>query len=245
MKSFKYLSLVIIAISLGLTSCWELDDIDGNGKIVHEFRSVSGFDGVSSEGDYDVFITESASSDYEVEVITDENLISYVSTRVSGNTLIISNTSRHSIKGSARITVYIKTPYVEYINISGSGTMTCDNVNHDSMEANISGSGYISLYGLNTKNISARIAGSGEIEMRGYSKTANFEIMGSGQIRGYSNHGRLETDTCSVNISGSGEAHVYVNNQLNAYIAGSGQIFYRGNPVLHTVTSGSGHIYRD
>ena len=58
-----YFSIVIVSLVLtSFVSCTKDLGIEGSGKIIRDPRSIAGFDGVTSEGDYDVNILEVAKS---------------------------------------------------------------------------------------------------------------------------------------------------------------------------------------
>ncbi len=82
-------------------------------------------------------------------------------------------------------------------------------------------------------NISAR-----DITARDEVHGDKFSISGSGNIRSFA----LISNNSSVNISGSGDADVFVNQHLDADISGSGKIRYQGNATVSTSISGSGNV---
>ena len=240
-----YISILTLSLSILIfNSCQKDLGIEGSGKIIHDFRNITGFNGVSSEGDYDVYIVETVMKKTEIEVVADQNFLPYISTSLSNGTLVIKTINNHYFKGD-RLVRYVTVPYVEYFNLSGSGLMTCDSVYQDNMEANLSGSGTISMFGMDVLNLNAKIIGSGEIEMRGKADVGLFEITGSGTIKGYSLRGRLELSDCTVKIPGSGTAYVYVWDHLNIYISGSGDVYYRNSPNIFRDIPGDGSVIND
>jgi hypothetical protein len=208
----------------------------GNGVLGEETRTVEGFTGVVSEGEFDVLIVPD--SDFAVTLEADDNLIQYIRTRVSGNTLIVDQGTRKCLRSDnpIRITVYM--PEVTYLNLTGSGMITGDNIAADELTVHLTGSGLIDLRELNTGLLDALITGSGEIIFWGETVDADLDITGSGMIKAF----HLESVNCIANISGSGNMQVRVEKLLTAYISGSGSIYYQGNPSVSANIIGSGAV---
>jgi len=246
MNSTIYRSIILISlVIMGLTSCKKDLGIDPSGKIIEDYRNITGFDGIVSENDYDVYIVETALNYTEVKIVADQNFTPYISTSLTGSTLHIKNINNHYFKGSQRVAIYITAPVVQYIELAGSGLMTCDSIYNNNMDVYLTGAGDISMYGMNATNLTAKIIGTGTIEMRGIADAADFEIPGSGKIYGYTANGRLQINDCSVKIQGSGDAFVYVWNNLNIYISGSGDVYYRNSPTISYNIPGSGRVIDD
>ncbi len=238
----KTRSIIRIAFLAGLTvmayaceSSWSC--LRGNGVAGEETRTIEGFTGVVSEGEFDVFIVPDAS--FSVKLEADENLIQYIRTRISGNTLIVDQGTRKCLRSDnpIRITVYM--PQVEYMNLTGSGMISGDNIEGDELKVELTGSGLIDLRGLNVGLLDALITGSGEMIFWGETVDADLDITGSGMIKAFN----LESVNCIANISGSGNMEIKVEKQLTAYISGSGNIYYKGNPPsLSVEVTGSGSV---
>jgi hypothetical protein len=79
------------------------------------------------------------------------------------------------------------------------------------------------------------------VEVDGAANSANLDITGSGTYEGFG----IETVSTYVNISGSGDAEVLVNQYLDVKITGSGNVYYRGTPSLETDITGSGQVIKD
>ncbi len=237
----KTRSIIKIAFLAGLAvmayaceNSWNC--LRGNGVQGDEIRDVAGFTGVVSEGEFDVFIVPDSS--FSVKLEADENLIQYISTRISGNTLIVDQGTRKCLRSDnpIRITVYM--PKVEYLNLTGSGMITGDNIAGEKLRVELTGSGLIDLRGLNLGLLDALITGSGEMIFWGETLDADLDITGSGMVKAY----HLESVNCIANISGSGNMEIRVEKQLTAYISGSGNIYYQGNPGVSANITGSGAV---
>ena len=223
---------------LTLYSCDEsfFNCLRGNGIIVTEERSLDDIYGVISEGDYEVTVIIDSASKIEVE--WDENLIPYISTRISGEKLIIDQGTRKCLRSSYPTRVYVYTPFINLLRLTGSGYIICDDLYTDNLKIELTGSGYIDLRNLDALTVDATITGSGEIVLEGIAEQSEFTISGSGDFEAFD----LIQEICIAVISGSGNMEVYASNLLDAIISGSGNIYYMGNARVIAHISGSGSV---
>jgi hypothetical protein len=145
-----------------------------------------------------------------------------------------------NVRSHAGVTIYITSPFIDYISVNGSGSVNSGNTFADSTHVylKISGSGNI---GFNTiaSLTESEISGSGEIYLTGSSDQHRIRISGSGGVRAFN----FPTVKTYINISGSGNCEVNVSNLLDVDISGSGNVYYIGYPQISQNISGSGGIY--
>lgn len=226
---------------IGFISCEKngLICYNGNGNIVTEQRTTEHFDGIDLRICADVHVEQS--STYSVSITASENLMEIIKTEVHGTTLCIDSKKNKCISGDDNIDIYVTTPELIKLDISGSGDIVSkNNFTTSDLDINISGSGNITIDSLQTNNCSINISGSGNIKLAG-SQTASSQkirISGSGDV----NTLNLPANDCDVTISGSGKAQVWAINKLNAEISGSGDVIYKGNPLVTASSSGSGNV---
>ncbi|MFA5418826.1 MAG: head GIN domain-containing protein, partial [Bacteroidales bacterium] len=182
------------------------------------------------------------------------NLIPHIRTIVNGNTLVID--TRENLDPVYTIKVIVKMPSVQTVRLSGSGSVTVNDMPESNLtailsgsgamhgnctggmfKAVLSGSGTIDFY-VNTERVETTLSGSGAIHMGGATAYANHLISGSGNIDSYS----MVTNECDCKISGSGNMYLWVIDHLNATISGSGSVFYHGSPMVNTNITGSGTV---
>lgn len=236
MKTIKLnLLFALLALLLGTTSCLDEMFVEGNGILRTEDRAASGFSQVASSGDYKVTIMPGP--EYSVEVTAESNLLSYIETDVVGNTLKIRTRGMYSLREHRDIEVFITTPVLDGLSISGSGMIQTGSFVGDDFHIAISGSGDIDT-DVSANQIKANVSGSGTVFLQGDAYDTEFVISGSGKIRAYD----LIQDYCRGTISGSGDMYVNVSETLNATISGSGRIYYVNFPEIHTSISGSGKV---
>ena len=255
MKITTTLSILAISLLMIFTgSCRKLYKIDGNGHIETETRNLVSFNKVDNEGTFNVFIKHD--SLFTATIEAESNLIPYVRTIVNGNTLQID--TRENLHEHYPINVYITTPILHGVYLSGSGFVKLDSIDSESLEIALSGSGRMSGY-VNTGSLVTKISGSGSIDLESYtnscdvrisgsgsmdlygeSGTGSFSISGSGDIRSY-NYQQIE---CISKISGSGSMYLNVVDYLDVTISGSGNVFYIGDPSLNVRITGSGQVIK-
>ncbi len=234
MKTIKLLILGSFALLTGATSCVQ-DTIMGNGVQVSEERISSNFNKVSSSGELDIFITQG--DNYEVIIRAEENIIPYIETHFRNGGLSIETENFISIRNTRPMEVYITTPNLEAIKLSGSGLISTDYFSSDKMDILLSGSGRITT-DCDAGLVKALVSGSGSITISGNTNNADFGISGSGKIKA----SELAIVNCQTATSGSGNMWVSVDNTLDAHISGSGNVFYYGTPNIETHISGSGNV---
>lgn len=238
MKTIKHLFFYsALALLISTTSCFDNITIRGNGIAETQGRTVPAFNKLKSSGSFDVHITKG--DETEVIVNAESNILPYIETYVSGNTLMIDIRGIHNVNNRLPMEVYITVPTIESIKQSGSGIITTDYFAAENFDVSISGSGRIST-AVEALQINASVSGSGMLDISGEAQQINYAISGSGKIDSYN----LTAKNCNAAISGSGNMYVNAQDYLIAKISGSGNIYYSGNPNLEIHVSGSGKVIK-
>ncbi len=236
MKTIKIpFVLILCTFILGLTSCVDDIFVDGNGILRTESRGASNFREVSSSGDFEVIIVPGTS--YSVEVTAESNLLPYIETNVVGDKLRIYTRSMYSLHQNDPIEIYITTPVLQGVALSGSGYIKTGSFMSERFSATLSGSGEIETT-ISTDRLKANVSGSGNIFLEGEAFESEFVISGSGKIKSYD----LDQEHLEASISGSGDMYVNVSRTIDAHISGSGKVYFVNYPVIHTSVSGSGGV---
>lgn len=233
------INLIVFALAnLIFTSCYDSYGpcIDATGRVDEELRELDDFSEIHNNLNADVFITQG--SVQEVRVSARRDVLGLIRTSVSGDELIIDSRRCFS---NADIEIYITTPDINGIYLSGSGYILGEDVwVGESIDLRVSGSGKMDIE-LEYDNVDARISGSGKISIYGNAVNLDTRISGSGDFEGFG----LFCDEAEVNISGSGRCETTVNDFLDVNISGSGRVYYRGTPQISTNISGSGRVIND
>jgi hypothetical protein len=230
---------LLFALLVLLVSCDKDDCIKGSGSVVSESLFAPSFDAIKVKGSMDVFIEDGP--DQEVVAVGHPNIIDHLIIDEIGGTLIID--LENDCYRDYELAIYITTPFIERIELDGSGDIEIDSFEMDNdLELEIEGSGNIDFNGLaGVDNLEVQIEGSGTV--RGHSSWAELtnlyiSIEGSGDYRGFD----VLTENCDIDITGSGDCRVFVSENLNVDISGSGNVYYKGNPVITSSIQGSGSV---
>lgn len=229
--------------------------INGKGENITEQRAVSDFSRIEQLMDADVYITQGTA--YAVSLEAQNNLMDEIRTEVNGGVLKIYN--KRCFKHHKPIKVFITMPVVAgvtlagsgnvylqnriesndlFVSLTGSGSIECeDSVIADFLETDLSGSGTVALLG-RFQTVSTGISGSGTIALKGKAKSNGLHISGSGSLEAFD----LPVNTCTVDITGSGNARVNVMDNLDVHITGSGNVYFKGSPSVTTNITGSGSV---
>ena len=138
-----------------------------------------------------------------------------------------------------KLVVYITTPHIEEVSLSGSGNIITKGkfTGSNKLKVGLAGSGDADLE-VNTPTVTASIAGSGNIKLTGETQDATVSIAGSGNFNGED----LKAENAKASIAGSGDAKLFADVTLNVRIAGSGSVFYKGNAAVTQKVAGSGEV---
>ncbi|MBM2816259.1 MAG: hypothetical protein HW421_3021 [Ignavibacteria bacterium] len=239
-KNFTFFGLFLIMVLMittpGCLPC--ISGIHGSGNIIRQDRNVAEFSKVVVEGQGDVIVKQGETQSVNIE--TDDNIMQYITTRVSGGVLTIDSDENISPK---KLIIHLTMKNIEGLKIEGSGSIRNDSpIKTGKISLYIEGSGDIKLNDILADGIKAEISGSGDVKIgKGTCREMFLKISGSGEM----NARECETDNCEASIYGSGTCHIAAKNLLEASIYGSGDIYYYGEPKqLKTSVSGSGSIIK-
>jgi len=237
MKNKKLITLFAIIFGVILfEGCGkQITGIIGDGPVVSEDMDLPGIEGVANSIDANVVLTRGDSQIVRIE--GQQNIINNLKTDISNG---VWHLDYHETVGShAGLTIYITSPNIDYMAISGSGNIESTNTFTDTTNVylSISGSGNISLH-TNAWEVQSIISGSGNIYLSGSAVDHSIIISGSGNVRAFD----MITESTQITISGSGLAQVYATDFLNVIISGSGNVYHKGNPQININITGSGAL---
>lgn len=211
--------------------------VRGNGNLGSQTRDIGGFHSIEVVGGMDVVLVPGGN--HSVRVEADDNLLQYIRTERDGNTLVIGTRRGYNLNPRAGMKVYITTPQLRQIDVTGSGTVRSQSrlVYSNPVAIDITGSGDV-LLDLDAPEIEAEATGSGNTALSGQTRSFRAAINGSGELRCFN----LLSENTDVEISGSGNAEVYASKRLDIEINGSGSVAYKGSPSVKQDIAGSGDI---
>ncbi len=212
MKNKPYIVALSLLILLSAGCDWR--GIRGNGTIKTEQRPVTPFTRIEAGGFYDIQWQPGQPS---LSLITDENLLSHVETRMSGSVLRIE--THGQIAPTHGVTVVITSPSLAGAELSGAVKLEAAQLGGDRFALDTSGATKVTLAG-RTNRLIASLTGASKL-----------------------NAETLQSEDVEISVTGAGRADVTATNSLKAAITGAGRVSYGGNPKsVEKKITGAGKI---
>jgi len=224
---------LIFVFSLSLISC---NATKGSGNKVSENREVEDFTEISLDCAVDV--TVEVGKEKSVSVWADDNLISMITTSVSGGKLTIDVEGNYMTSGGLKATVTV--PQLASVASSGSGDLLVINPSGSTFTVTQSGSGDVTLENLSTPSFTANVSGSGDLLAKGKADTLEVNLSGSGSFEG----GLTLCQNAHARSTGSGDLKINASSTLNATLSGSGDLTSLGKAQVTLNATGSGKLKR-
>jgi hypothetical protein len=150
----------------------------------------------------------------------DDNVLGSLTSDVENGTLKLGRKPGFNLRSVSPIRYRVAISTLDGLILSGSGTITANDLTVDALSTQISGSGVVSVTGT---------AGS-----------QNVSVSGSGRHEA----SELATERAVADVSGSGEVLLTVSTELKVSISGSGTVTYSGDPQVNQSISGSGRLVK-
>ncbi|HMD89788.1 MAG TPA: DUF2807 domain-containing protein, partial [Anaerolineaceae bacterium] len=145
---------------------------------------------------------------------------------------------RNSINPTKPIKFYVNYKNLNGVNISGSATVSADQITTDSFSLISSGTSKINIGTLNAQTLDLNFSGGADCQISGTVTSQNIVISGMAHY----NAAKLASDQAIIHISGDGDTTIWSKNNLDITISGAGSVNYYGQPKLTQNISGSGKI---
>lgn len=228
----KHFLILLIAV-FTLASC---DHTTGSGIIVSETRSTGSFDAISAGGSFDVEVKMGDKTSVVVEA--DDNIIKYIETKVSGNTLKIRTEDLHSYS-NVHMKVYVTVPVLTAISTSASAEVVGENIltSADKLVFKASSSSSIKAE-VNAPEIVTDASSSATITLTGKTKIHKSEASSSANVEAFG----LLSENSTANVSSSANIEVHASVSLNARASSSGSVEYKGAATVTKSENSSGSV---
>lgn len=227
-----------LAFAAACGNICDSETVFGSGVVVEEIREADSFHSVEITGSCDLYFRQGATQ--ELRVIAEDNILPLIHTWVRHDgTLIIESKGGYSTR--IGVNVYVSMVEIRGFSIIGSGNIYGGS-SFSPRELNllIAGSGCMQMEA-RAQKVCASIVGSGSIHLAGSADYHNITIAGSGNLEAFD----FFVSCYDIQIPGSGECRIFVEDVLNAVIAGSGNVYYKGSPsAINTTIAGSGNVYK-
>lgn len=212
--ALKFFTLAILALILLLLNGCHWVGVKGDGNITTESRPLPDFKKLETDGAFEVKWTSGPPA---LSITTDQNLMEYLRTNVSGDRLRIEWIK--PLKGTRGIEVNIASPALSHVQLNGAVRFVASNLSGPELYLEANGASRVALNG----NINAMSA----------------EMNGASRLDAES----LATRAMELSINGAGRAEVNVSEVLKVEISGAGKVTYRGNPkTVNKEISGAGSV---
>jgi len=235
-------AITLIVAILCVTTINAQNRIKGNGNVVTVERTTNDYDGISASGFYDVELIDGAEE--KITLTGEDNILNYIETEVKGGTLVIKSKDNKNLIPSQGKSVSIVIPVdeIDKIRLSGSGNFIGKKtLKTNDLDLQVSGAKNIDL-SIEATDISVATSGSCNIQLNGDCEELRIRSSGSSNVKAY----ELDVDEANLELSGSSDVELTVNESLVSRVSGSGNIRYRGNPEkVRNQISGSGMISKD
>ena len=205
---------VLLAGCVVLVAGCHLPGIRGNGHIKSEERSLVSFVNLDAGGAFEI---EWQNGSPALRITTDENLLRYVESNVSDDTLHLR--TRGHIWPTHGIKVVISSPTRAGGKIRGAVKLTAKQLSGPIFALEAKGASQVLLDG-NVDRLLVDMTGASQLTAAG-----------------------LQAKTAEISTTGAGDAEVAVSDMLKVAITGAGKVTYSGNPpTIKKQITGAGSI---
>lgn len=229
----EYLWLVLILTLVPLSGC-NTAAVPGSGNIVRETRAVQDVRAVRLESGGTLIISQADRESIIVEA--DENLLPYIHADVEEGHLAL--TTDNAIHPSRGIVYHLTVRELEAVTLRGSGEISASSLESETLSLHLDGSGQIVLDELSAASLDVVVEGSGQCTVAGRAAEQTVTIEGSGNYLA----GDLESRSGAVNIKGSGNVTMWVQDRLDVGVSGDARVAYFGQPQLNRQIAGQAEI---
>lgn len=215
LATVKLATLGVLALALLLLSGCSWVGVKGNGNVKTEDRPMAEFTKLEADGAFTINWTTGPA---KLSVTTDENLMEYIRTRHSGDTLQIEWIK--PLRGTDGIKIDVASSALTRAELNGAVKLVASNLSGPEFYLEANGASRIALHG-------AVNALSGEMN-------------GASRLDAES----LTTRAMELEINGAGKAEVNASEVLKVSISGAGNVTYSGDPQVSKEISGAGSVKR-
>ncbi len=218
----KPLLFLLAGFSLAIAGC-NVDCENGSGNEKSEFRNLKTFSAVETSGSVKLVLKQDSAQ--QVKITADDNVLSHIRTKVSGDVLRIEMDGNFCNTGP--VTIYLAARQFSGLKTSGSVEVESEGtLNTGDFALDLSGSSTVTL-DLSAADLTTVSDGSSVVTLSGQARSHAVKISGSGDIRA----GDFVVGSYAIKSAGSATCLINVLNELDVKSSGSSDIKYRGNPA--------------
>jgi hypothetical protein len=210
----RKITVALVATYLVLAAGCRWIGIRGNGNIKTDERTVSAFANIDASGAFQI---EWQNGPNSLRVTTDENLLQFIDSHVSRDTLSLH--TREEIWPTRGIKVVISSATQTGARIRGAVKLAANQMAGPKFALQATGASRVTLEG-SVDELLVDMTGASELSARG-----------------------LQTKTTEISTTGAAEAEVAVADTLKVAITGAGKVTYSGDPkTIEKRITGAGSI---
>lgn len=232
LKAMKKLLFIITSL-VSFASC---SYTSGSGNIITETREAGSFSSISVGGSFDVEVKIGPVA--EVKIEADDNIIKYIETKVSGNTLKIRTEGLHNFS-DVHMKVFITMPVLNSIRASASAEVVVKDLvkNDGKLSFNASSSGSIDAE-VDAPEIETNASSGASINLHGKTRAYSAEASSGADIKTFD----LLSETTRVSVSSGASAKVHASLSLDAKASSGGSVEYHGAAAVNRSVSSGGSV---
>lgn len=226
----KYLSFILfICFALSCNNSKR-----GSGNIIKEPRTVQTFDAINASGAVEVDVQIGTSASVIVE--TDDNIMPFVETDVSGGTLTIKLKGLNNLRNST-VYVHIVAPAIRSLKTAASAEIKSKDIikASEKMVLKASSGSNINIK-VDAPSVSGEASSGAEINCEGKTK----EVKGNSSSGSTVNFSELKAETANATASSGASISLFASVGIVANASSGGEITYKGGAtsIQKNVSSG-------
>lgn len=228
----RKIGVLLVCVSLCLAACGK----QGKGEFITQKHDFNSFNKVQFDGS--TIVNISASSQFYVDVIAQENIHDILKVEVKNDVLYLGLKPGKNLNSNTKVTFNVFGNNLVGIANTGSGILKADELAlSPTLQVVSTGSGMLEFGGMFTQ-LNVENTGSGKVLGQGLADKITMNSTGSGEILAFD----LPCSDADITSTGSGLVQLKANNTLKVTITGSGNVLYKGNPVITSTVTGSGKV---
>lgn len=202
-------------------------------------RIVGSFNKLNISSAFNVEINQGSS--HSVRVEADSKIIDDISTKTSGDELVIRLLKNYKSKDLDGLKIYITVVDLNKISLSGAVNIKSEGeISTNDLNINTSGACNVNLM-IKTTNIDVVCSGASDLTLSGTADYLNFQTSGATKANCYN----LEANIVKIGSSGASDLKCKVIDKLKVKASGASKINYKGSPEeIDINTSGAASIKR-
>lgn len=236
-KRFFILTLFLLPFLVGGCDLMAAGDVRGFGDVIQEERSLKNVSGVElgAPGEMDIRLGDTESLVIEAE----GNLLQYIETSLEGGILKVYTRIGANLEPTRPIIYTLTVKRLLSLAVTSSGSITAPALEADRFRMEVNSSGHILLAGITAQKLEVTLNSLGYAEIgTGEVTEQEIKISSSGNYSAPD----VRSETVTATLDSSGNATVWVTEELTAEMNSSGNVYYYGQAVVNETSSSSGAV---